>query len=87
MDRDNDEAIDRLTNTNTSILYIYFSRNELYAWILRSFKALSKEDSDERFEDTDEDEDGFVSWNEYKNDEFDFGDGDIDMEDDEIEEA
>lgn len=71
MDRDNDEAIDR---------------NELYAWILRSFKALSKEDSDERFEDTDEDEDGFISWNEYKDDEFDFGDGDLDMDDDVVKE-
>lgn len=71
MDRDNDRAIDR---------------KELYAWILRSFKALSKEDSDERFEDTDEDDNGFISWNEYKDDEFDFGDGEIDETDDVVKE-
>jgi len=70
MDRDKDGSIDR---------------KELYSWILRSFKALSREDSDERFEDTDEDEDGFVSWNEYKDDEFDFGD-EIDENDDVVQE-
>jgi len=59
MDRDLDEAIDR---------------NELYAWILRSFKALSQEDSDDRFEDADGDENGFVTWEEYLEDEYDFGD-------------
>jgi len=59
MDRDNDESVDR---------------NELYAWILRSFKALSQEDSDDRFEDADGDEDGFVTWDEYYEDEYDFGD-------------
>lgn len=57
-------------------------RNELYSWILRSFKSLSEEDSNDRFEDADEDEDGFVSWDEYKAEEYDFGDGDeFDMSD------
>ena len=46
-------------------------RQELYAWILRSFKSLSKEESDERFDDSDENEDGFVSWKEYAAEEFD----------------
>ena len=46
----------------------------MYAWILRSFKSLSEEDSLDRFEDADEDEDSFVSWEEYKADEYDFGD-------------
>jgi Ca2+-binding EF-hand superfamily protein len=41
-------------------------RNELYSWILRSFKSLSKEESDERFEDCDDNEDGKVTWDEYK---------------------
>jgi len=59
MDRNLDEQIDK---------------NELYAWILRSFKSLSEEDSLDRFEDADEDEDSFVSWEEYKADEYDFGD-------------
>ena len=60
----------------------YFYRNELYSWILRSFKSLSEEDSNDRFEDSDEDEDGFVSWDEYKSEEYDFGDGDeFDMSD------
>ena len=57
-------------------------RNELYSWILRSFKSLSEEDSKDRFDDADEDEDGFVSWDEYKSEEYDFGDGDeFDMSD------
>jgi len=67
MDRNLDKSIDR---------------NELYSWILRSFKSLSEEDSNDRFEDADEDEDGFVSWDEYKAEEYDFGDGDeFDMSD------
>jgi len=66
MDRNMDESIDR---------------NELYSWILRSFKSLSEEDSKDRFEDADEDEDGFVSWDEYKSEEYDFGDGDFDLSD------
>jgi len=57
MDRDKDSSIDR---------------KELYSWILRSFKALSQEDSDERFEEADVDEDGFVTWGEYIEDEYDF---------------
>ena len=54
-------------------------RKELYAWILRSFKSLSKEDSDDRFEDCDENDDGKVSWEEYKAEEYDFGEGKIDL--------
>ena len=46
----------------------------MYAWILRSFKALSLEDSNERFEDSDADEDGWVTWSEYYEEEYDFGD-------------
>ena len=57
MDRDKDSSIDR---------------KELYSWILRSFKALSQEDSDERFDEADVDEDGFVTWGEYIEDEYDF---------------
>jgi hypothetical protein len=41
-------------------------RNELYSWILRSFTSLSKEESDERFHDCDENEDGKVTWDEYQ---------------------
>ncbi|BES88630.1 EFh [Nesidiocoris tenuis] len=46
----------------------YIDRKELTAWILRSFKLLTAEESAERFEDADENEDGKVSWEEYKND-------------------
>uniref|UniRef100_A0A0K8SDE8 Reticulocalbin-3 n=1 Tax=Lygus hesperus TaxID=30085 RepID=A0A0K8SDE8_LYGHE len=53
MDLNKDEQIDR---------------KELTAWILRSFKMLTAEESTERFEDADENEDGKVSWEEYKND-------------------
>merc|ERR1719435_48212 len=63
MDRNHDQTIDR---------------NEMYSWILRSFKSLSAEDSKDRFDDADEDEDGFVSWDEYRAEEYDFDDEDVD---------
>lgn len=66
MDRNGDQNIDR---------------NELYAWILRSFKSLSEEDSKDRFEEADEDEDGFVAWEEYKSEEYDFDEEDVDSND------
>ena len=62
-------------------------RQELYAWILRSFKSLSKEESDERFEDGDEDEDGFVSWREYAAEEFDLDELEMDPTDPNYEEV
>ena len=40
------------------------------AWILRSFRMLSQEESTERFEDNNEDGDDFVTWDEYKANEF-----------------
>ncbi len=49
-------------------------KSELHAWILRSFKSLSKEESEERFEEADEDGDGSVTWTEYRRAEFDFDD-------------
>ena len=42
---------------------------------------MSEEDSNDRFDDSDEDEDGFVTWEEYKAEEYDFGDGEIDLSD------
>ena len=83
MDRNKDAQIDRYYR----IIIVYLNciffllRNELYSWILRSFKSLSEEDSNDRFDDSDEDEDGFVTWEEYKAEEYDFGDGDIDLSD------
>jgi len=71
MDRNLDEQIDR---------------KELYAWILRSFKSLSAEDAADRMEDCDENEDGVVSWEEYKAEEYDFGDEEVDLSDPEIAE-
>merc|ERR1712018_728649 len=59
MDSDNDEHI---------------SKKELHSWILRSFKSISTEESDERFEDSDEDGDGVVTWQEYKRVEFEIDD-------------
>lgn len=50
MDLNNDEHIDR---------------KELKAWILRSFKMLSKEEADEHLEDADDNGDEKVSWTEY----------------------
>lgn len=56
MDRNNDKNIDR---------------KELKAWILRSFSLLSEEEAKERMEDVDTNQDGFISWEEHKNDAFD----------------
>ncbi|XP_046990151.1 reticulocalbin-2 [Schistocerca americana] len=58
MDLNNDQMIDR---------------NELHAWIIRSFKMLSEEDANDRFEDADENEDGKVTWAEYAADSFGLG--------------
>jgi Ca2+-binding EF-hand superfamily protein len=43
----------------------FVDRHELKAWILRSFKNLSEEEAEDRFEDIDEDNDGKVTWKEY----------------------
>ncbi|XP_057672626.1 reticulocalbin-2 isoform X1 [Diorhabda carinulata] len=40
-------------------------RNELKAWIIRSFKMLSEEEAKDRMEDADENNDGIVTWQEY----------------------
>lgn len=40
-------------------------RKELQAWILRSFRMLSVEESNSRFEDADENTDGLVDWDEH----------------------
>ena len=64
MDTDQDGSVDK---------------KELHAWILQSFKSLSKEESNERFEDSDADRDGVVTWLEYRSEEFDI-DEDEDIE-------
>lgn len=56
MDRDGDKKI---------------SRKELKQWILRSFHLLNLEESEERFKEHDDNEDGSVSWKEYMMEEFD----------------
>lgn len=43
----------------------FVDRHELKAWILRSFKKLSEEEAEDRFEDLDENNDDRVSWSEY----------------------
>lgn len=45
-------------------------RNELQAWIIRSFRMLAQEASTERFSDNNENADEFVTWEEYKKNEF-----------------
>ena len=52
----------------------FVDKSEMNAWILKSFASLSKEESEERFEDNDEDGDGIISWDEYKRAEFDLDD-------------
>ncbi|KAL1490461.1 hypothetical protein ABEB36_013150 [Hypothenemus hampei] len=46
----------------------FIDRNELKAWIMRSFRMLSEEEAIEKLEDADEDNDGKVSWSEYLSD-------------------
>uniref|UniRef100_A0A7G3AW35 Reticulocalbin-3 n=1 Tax=Lutzomyia longipalpis TaxID=7200 RepID=A0A7G3AW35_LUTLO len=46
----------------------FVDRHELKAWILRSFKMLSQEEANDRFQDVDEDNDGLVTWKEYLKD-------------------
>ena len=63
MDRNGDEKIERI---------------ELQQWIVRSFRSLSKEESAERFEDSDTDKDGQITWLEYATEEFQLDDDEED---------
>ena len=51
-----------------------------------STRSLSEEDSKDRFDDADENMDGLVTWAEYKAEEYDFGDEEVDLEDPEMAE-
>lgn len=53
---------------------------ELKQWILRSFRTLSEEESTQRFDESDLNEDGVVTWKEYLTEEFDLGARDFDAE-------
>lgn len=46
----------------------YIERNELKAWILRSFSMLSAEESLDRLQDADTNDDGKISWEEILHD-------------------
>jgi len=48
----------------------FVDKTELRQWIVRSFRMLSREDSDERLKDADHDSDDHVSWEEHKHAEF-----------------
>ncbi|CRL00481.1 CLUMA_CG013742, isoform B [Clunio marinus] len=63
----------------------FIDRHELKAWILRSFKKLSEEEAEDRFEDLDEDNDDKISWGEYVKDVYglDSDDGLSSIDDDE----
>lgn len=56
----------------------FIDRNELKAWIIRSFRMLSEEEASEKLEDADEDNDGRISWSEYLSDTYG-----VDSDDDE----
>ena len=49
----------------------FVDKSKMNAWNLKSFASLSKEESEKRFEDTDEDGDSIISGDEYKRAEFD----------------
>ena len=68
--------INLLHGENLHKMYVYVLISQ--AWILRSFRMLSQEESTERFDDNNEDGDDFVSWEEYKANEFE----DLEDEDD-----
>lgn len=53
--------------------------DELYAWIHDHMKSLDAEEVSDRFDEIDEDRDGFVTWPEYKKESF--GDGQLDEDD------
>ena len=62
-----------MTNGLSNVAYHIHLSSYVYlhqAWILRSFRMLSQEESTERFEDNNEDDDDFVTWDEYKANEF-----------------
>lgn len=46
----------------------FVDRHELKAWILKSFKKLSEEEAEDRFDDLDENSDEKLSWAEYVKD-------------------
>lgn len=48
----------------------FVDKTELRQWIVRSFRMLSREDSDERLKEADHDSDDYVSWDEHKHAEF-----------------
>jgi len=56
MDRNQDGAVDKV---------------EMHQWIIRSFRSMSQEESDERFDENDNDRDDFVDWDEHKENEYD----------------
>ncbi|KAI4464736.1 reticulocalbin [Holotrichia oblita] len=64
------------------------SRQELRAWILRSFRMLTKEEADERLQDVDTNNDGRVTWEEYVADTYGLGEdadqNDIEAENEEL---
>lgn len=59
------------------------NRQELRAWILRSFRMLTQEEAEERMQDVDTNGDGKVTWDEYVSDTYGVGE---DSEQQEIEE-
>jgi len=54
----------------------YVDKPELHQWIVRSFRMLSREESEERLKEEDQNEDGFIDWSEHKDAEFEGTDED-----------
>ncbi|KAJ8669614.1 hypothetical protein QAD02_000873 [Eretmocerus hayati] len=63
----------------------FIERHELKAWILRSFKMLSDEESKDRLEDADSNEDGKITWEEIVHDTYGSDPEDLALEDKLIE--
>jgi len=52
----------------------FVDKQELNAWLVKSFKSLAIEDGKERLEEEDLNKDGFVTWDEHLRDSFDIED-------------
>ena len=80
----------RLIEKNSMLGFSDLSSNFIVLknlWFLSlSIRSLSEEDSKDRFEDSDEDMDGLVTWAEYKAEEYDFNEEEVDLEDPEMAE-
>nr|AEE62590.1 unknown [Dendroctonus ponderosae] len=59
------ERLQALLNVMDTSRDKFIDRSELIQWIVHSFQMLSAEEANEKFDETDENDDKHISWNEY----------------------